>query len=155
MYADRLEYNRGESDEKRMVESGSDKSCKNNGTDSRFYANDRTGSHGRGLDQGGISICSGGSYFNAYKPRGTSGGGVMSETIIVAVLSLAGTLAGSYLSNKKSQALIAYRLEQLEEKVNKHNNLIERTYKLEEQTAIQDEQIRVANHRIADLEQRI
>lgn len=79
----------------------------------------------------------------------------MSETIIVAVLSLMGTLAGSYLSNKKSQALIAYRLEQLEEKVNKHNNLIERTYKLEEQTAIQDEQIRVANHRIADLEQRI
>lgn len=79
----------------------------------------------------------------------------MSEAIVVAVLSLVGTLAGSYWSNQKGQALIAYRLEQLEEKVNKHNNLIERTYKLEEQTAIQDEQIRVANHRIADLENKL
>lgn len=74
------------------------------------------------------------------------------ETIVVAILSLAGSLGGSYFSNQKGQALIAYRLERLEEKVNKHNNLVERTYKLEEQTAIQDEQIKVANHRIADLE---
>lgn len=53
------------------------------------------------------------------------------ETVIVAAISLVGTLAGSYFSNKKSTVLIAYRLEQLEEKVNKHNNVIERTYKLE------------------------
>lgn len=76
----------------------------------------------------------------------------MTETIIVAVISLVGTLAGSYFSNKKSQVLIAYRLEQLEEKVNKHNNLVERTYKLEELTAVQEEQIKVANHRLSDLE---
>lgn len=74
------------------------------------------------------------------------------QTIIVALISLAGTLAGSYWSNQKGQALIAYRLEQLEEKVNKHNNLVERMYKLEELTAVQDEQIKTANHRIADLE---
>lgn len=79
----------------------------------------------------------------------------MTEAIIVAILSLCGTLAGSYFSNRKSQVLIAYRLEQLEDKVNKHNNLIERTYKLEELTAVQDEQIRVANHRIQDLEARV
>lgn len=79
----------------------------------------------------------------------------MTEAIIVAILSLGGTLAGSYFSNRKSQVLIAYRLEQLEDKVNKHNNLIERTYKLEELTAVQDEQIRVANHRIQDLEARV
>lgn len=79
----------------------------------------------------------------------------MTEAIIVAILSLCGTLTGSYFSNKKSQILIAYRLEQLEDKVNKHNNLIERTYKLEELTAVQDEQIRVANHRIQDLEARV
>ena len=78
----------------------------------------------------------------------------MSEGVIIAVLSLLGTMAGSYFSNRKGQALIAYRLEQLEEKVNKHNNLIERTYKLEELTALQEEKIAVANHRISDLEAR-
>lgn len=76
----------------------------------------------------------------------------MTDTIIVAILSLAGTLAGAYLANRKSTALIAYRLEQLEDKVNKHNQVIERTYKLEETEALLEERIRVANHRIADLE---
>ena len=76
----------------------------------------------------------------------------MTEAIIVAVLGLAGTLAGSYLANRKSTALIAYRLEQLEQKVSKHNNLVERTYALEESVALMDERVRVANHRIADLE---
>ena len=54
----------------------------------------------------------------------------MTEAIIVALLGLAGTLIGSYLANRKSTALIAYRLEQLEQKVSKHNNLVERTYAL-------------------------
>ena len=76
----------------------------------------------------------------------------MTETIVVAVLSLAGTLIGTYLANRKSAALIAYRLEQLEQKVSKHNNLVERTYALEESVALMDERVRVANHRIADLE---
>ena len=76
----------------------------------------------------------------------------MTEAIIVAVLGLVGTLAGSYLANRKSAALVAYRLEQLEQKVNKHNNLIERTYALEESVALMDERVKVANHRIADLE---
>lgn len=73
-------------------------------------------------------------------------------TIIVAVLSLAGTLAGSFFAQKKSSALIAYRLEQLEKKVQAHNNLVERTYHLEEQVVLQEEKIKVANHRIEDLE---
>ena len=76
----------------------------------------------------------------------------MTEAIIVAGLGLAGTLAGSYLANRKSTALIAYRLEQLEQKVSKHNKLVERTYALEESVALMDERVRVANHRIADLE---
>lgn len=76
----------------------------------------------------------------------------MSDAIIVAVLSLIGTLAGTYFSNRKGQILIAYRLEQLEQKVNKHNQVVERTYKLEELTAIQEEKLKVANHRIDDLE---
>lgn len=41
------------------------------------------------------------------------------------------SLLGVYLSNRKSQALIAYRLEELEKKVDKHNQVVERTYKLE------------------------
>lgn len=76
----------------------------------------------------------------------------MTDTVVVALLSLAGTLAGAYLANRKSTALIAYRLEQLEDKVNKHNNVIERTFKLEEQEALLEERIRVANHRLDDLE---
>ena len=79
---------------------------------------------------------------------------MMTETIIVAVLSLVGTLCGAYLANKKSAALIAYRLEQLEGKVAKHNSVIDRTYRLEEQAVLLEEKIKVANHRIEDLERR-
>ena len=79
----------------------------------------------------------------------------MTEAIIVAALGLVGTLAGSYLASRKSTALIAYRLEQLEAKVSKHNNLVERTYALEEAVALAEERQKVANHRIADLEQNI
>ena len=75
--------------------------------------------------------------------------------IIVALLSLAGTLAGSYFAQRKSTVLIAYRLEQLELKVSKHNNLIERTYKLEEKASLQEEKIKVINHRIDDLEGKV
>lgn len=60
----------------------------------------------------------------------------MTEGIIIAVLSMVGTLAGAYLANRKSSALIAYRLDKLEEKVDKHNSVIERTFKLEEQAAL-------------------
>jgi type VI protein secretion system component VasK len=76
----------------------------------------------------------------------------MTEAIIVAVLGLVGTLAGSYLANRKSTALIVYRLEQLEQKVSKHNKLVERTYALEEAVALAEERQKVANHRIDDLE---
>ena len=76
----------------------------------------------------------------------------MTDTVLVALLSLVGTLVGAYLANRKSTALIAYRMEQLEEKVNKHNQVIERTFKLEKQEEILEEKIRVANHRIDDLE---
>ena len=76
----------------------------------------------------------------------------MTEGIIVGVLSLIGTLAGTYFANRKSSALIAYRLELLEKKVDKHNSVEERTFKLEEQAAVLEEKIKVANHRIKDLE---
>ena len=72
--------------------------------------------------------------------------------IIVAVLALIGSLGGAWLANKRSAALLAYRMEQLEHKVDKHNKVIERTYKLEEHEALVDEKIKVINHRIEDLE---
>lgn len=78
----------------------------------------------------------------------------MTEGIIVGILSLIGTLAGTYFANRKSSALIAYRLELLEKKADKHNSVLERTFKLEEQTAVIEEKIKVANHRIEDLESR-
>lgn len=74
------------------------------------------------------------------------------STIIVAILALIGTLAGSYFSNSRTTALMLYRLEQLEGKVNKHNNVVERMYHLEQEQSVMKEQIKVANHRIDDLE---
>lgn len=75
----------------------------------------------------------------------------MSE-IIIALFSLAGTLAGAYFANRRTSALVLYRLEQLEKKVDKHNSVIERTFELEKRAALTTEQIKVANHRIDDLE---
>lgn len=54
--------------------------------------------------------------------------------------------------NAKTVALLDLRLKTLEEKVDKHNNLVERMYKVEETTSLQEEKIKVANHRLDDLE---
>ena len=76
----------------------------------------------------------------------------MSETIIVAILSLIGTLAGSLLGTVAANKLVIYRIEQLEKKVEKHNNVLERVYDLEKSEAVINEEIKVVNHRIDDLE---
>lgn len=72
----------------------------------------------------------------------------MSEAVLVALLGFAGTLLGSLFGVLTAQKLTQYRLGQLEEKVNRHNHLIERTYKLEGRM---DE----AEHDIRDLKNRI
>lgn len=69
-------------------------------------------------------------------------------------MSLLGTLAGTFGGIVVSSRLTTYRIEQLEKKVDKHNTVVERTYKLEQEYAVMDEKIRVANHRIEDLEQK-
>ncbi|MCI9037061.1 MAG: hypothetical protein HFF80_04810 [Oscillospiraceae bacterium] len=74
------------------------------------------------------------------------------EAIIVALIGLAGSAAGSLCGVLVSSKLTQYRLEQLEKKVQAHNSLIDRTYRLEERTELQEEKIKVANHRIDDLE---
>lgn len=76
----------------------------------------------------------------------------MTDTIIVAIISMLGTMAGAYFANRKSTALIDYRLKNLENEVVKNNSAIERIYALEERMAIEEEKIKVANHRIDDLE---
>ena len=68
----------------------------------------------------------------------------MLDTVIVAIVSLIGTLAGSFGGTQ----LIKYSIEQLEKKDEKHNYVIERTYLLEEK-------VKVANHRIEDLERKV
>jgi len=72
--------------------------------------------------------------------------------IWVALISLVGTVVGSFSGIMISNKLVNYRLEQLEKKVEKHNNLIERTYALERNQTLLEEKIKVANHRIEDLE---
>ena len=72
----------------------------------------------------------------------------MTETIIVAIISLIGTFLGTFSGVR----LMSYRIEQLEKKVEKHNNVVERTYNIEKITAVLTEDLKVANHRIADLE---
>lgn len=55
----------------------------------------------------------------------------MSETILVGLLSLMGTLAGTFGGIITASKLTTYRIERLEEKVNKHNGMIERMYAAE------------------------
>lgn len=77
----------------------------------------------------------------------------MGNDVLVALLALAGTLAGSFGGILTANKLTNYRIEQLEKKVEKHNSVIERVYLLERHEAVIDEEIKVANHRIEDLEQ--
>ena len=76
----------------------------------------------------------------------------MSETIAVAFIGLAGSGLGSVLGILVSSKLTQYRLGQLGKKGEGNKQGIDRGYKLEERTEIQEEKIRVANHRIDDLE---
>lgn len=77
----------------------------------------------------------------------------MNESIIVALLALLGTLGGTFGGILTANKLTNYRIEQLEKKVEKHNQVVERVYILEKQEAVHEEEIKVANHRIDDLEQ--
>ncbi len=83
----------------------------------------------------------------------------MAETIIAALIAAAASLAVSIITNaaanSKNRALIEYKLTELQKTVDKHNNLVERMYKVEEITTLQTEQIKVANHRIDDLEKKV
>jgi len=80
----------------------------------------------------------------------------MAPDILTAVLAFSGTLLGSVSGILAANRLSNYRIGQLEQKVDKHNCLIDRMYKvegrLEEIDALYEEKFKVANHRIKDLE---
>ena len=63
----------------------------------------------------------------------------MNSTIIVGILSFAGTLIGTVASTFVNNKLTIYRINQLEEHVNKHNNLIDRMYKTENRVTLLEE----------------
>ena len=74
------------------------------------------------------------------------------NTIVTALLSLVGTTIGTLGGILVTNRLTNYRIEQLEKKVEKHNNIVERVYNLEKNDAVHEKEIKVANHRIEDLE---
>jgi predicted nuclease with TOPRIM domain len=77
----------------------------------------------------------------------------MDNTIIIALISFAGTLFGTFGGIITSNKLTIFRIEQLEKKVEQHNNVVKRVYELEKEKAVFEEELKVANHRIQDLEQ--
>lgn len=79
--------------------------------------------------------------------------------IAVALITLAGVIITVVAGNKKTEKslkentdLTIYRIDQLEKKVEKHNQVVERVYILEKKDAVEEEELKVINHRIADLE---
>lgn len=68
--------------------------------------------------------------------------------VVAAAITAIGGFLGTYFSNRKQTILVAYRIEELEKKVNKHNNLIERMYKVEGN-------VTELQHDIADLKGKI
>ncbi len=79
----------------------------------------------------------------------------MDTAVISALIALCGSLIGTFAGVLTGGKLTEYRLKMLEQKVEKHNNLIERMYALEEKAQLQEEKIKVANHRIEDLEEQL
>lgn len=77
----------------------------------------------------------------------------MNSEIITALIGLGGSALGSIIGIIANSRVTAYRLKELEKKVDKHNTVVERTYKVEERLSVIDEEIKVANHRISDLEE--
>ena len=79
------------------------------------------------------------------------------ETILGALISAAAAIVVCVISNakqsSKTTALFEYKINELSDRVEKHNKVIERVYRLEQQEAVNCEKLEVANHRLHDLEQ--
>ena len=79
-------------------------------------------------------------------------GDSVSDTVIVSLVALLGTLSGTFGGILTSSKLTNFRLEQLEKKVEKHNGVIERTYDLEKGEELLEERFRDLERRIGSLE---
>lgn len=78
----------------------------------------------------------------------------MNETVIVAILSLIGTLIGSLGGILAANKLTNYRIKKLEEKVEKHNQVVERVYRLESLEAVNEEKIAAVDEKLDHLDHR-
>lgn len=79
-------------------------------------------------------------------------GGISVTDIIVALIAAGGGALGAVIGILTNTRLVAYRLEQLEHRVNEHNQVVTRMYNIEARMDVQEEKMDVANHRIGDLE---
>lgn len=79
------------------------------------------------------------------------------ETVISAAISAAVTLVVCLVNNvsqaRQTRNLLEYKLSELTKRVDKHNNVVERTYALEKRAEVHEKELHVANHRIKDLEE--
>ncbi len=76
----------------------------------------------------------------------------MKIEVIVSMISALGSALGTFLGIMVNSKLTNFRIEQLEKKVDMHNQVIDRVYELEKRDAVYEEEMKVANHRISDLE---
>ena len=79
----------------------------------------------------------------------------MSETVIVAIISLVGTLFGSLGGIVASGKLTGYRIDRLEEQVKKHNSIIERTYIIEKDITEMKEDIKEIKTDVKSLDSKL
>lgn len=77
---------------------------------------------------------------------------IASSSIICQLLINSSNRKKLKADNESTKSLIVYRIDKLEQKQDKYNHLQERVFNLEKNSAVTDEEIKVANHRIADLE---
>ena len=74
------------------------------------------------------------------------------SAVITGIAAVVVSVVNSHYQANATRNLIEYKIEELTKRVEKHNNVIERTYELERNQGLLEEKIKVANHRIDDLE---
>ena len=84
----------------------------------------------------------------------------MSEALITGIVAIVVCIINNWVQMAKTKeqtdktvALIEYRINELSERVQRHNNIIERTYKLEESTALQEAELKRLNKRLEIMEE--
>lgn len=76
----------------------------------------------------------------------------MKMEVIISLISALGSALGTFAGIMVNSRLTNFRIEQLEKKVDMHNQVIDRVYELEKHSAVYEEEMKVVNHRISDLE---